>query len=172
MQAYERKLSNRLIQKLNEFYENERSWWHKIVEDRQTFILIRSNHLRVLVHGGLLLMVRMNRAGDIVCKTHEEYLSLRTEKDPYAILEEDRTQPFKTVQGLRGFEEHYSKIKRRIRRFVGNERHVCQELSLRMNRIVDKEVGLVKEAVGETTSKSAQAVLEIGVKSFLLTNRV
>lgn len=142
MKAYSKSLNSEFIKQLNTLYSDKNSWWRKIVDDDQVFILVRNNHLRVLVHGGLLMQVEM-RYGKFVCKTHEEFLSLRTEKDPDVTLKEDKTDPFKCVQGLNGFVKHYSKIKRRISKFVPEERKGCHKVSLNIDRMIDKETGLV-----------------------------
>ena len=85
---FKRHLRQSLIDKLNNLYENKDSWWHKIVEDKDAIILIRNNRLHVLVNGGLLLQISMGTNGNLVCKIHEEFLSLRSEKDPYIDITE------------------------------------------------------------------------------------
>jgi len=161
MRAYNKNLNSEFIKQLNTLYRNKKSWWRKIVDDDQVFILVRNNHLRVLVHGGLLMQVEM-RYGKFVCKTHEEFLSLRTEKDPYVTLKEDKTDPFKCVQGLNGFVKHYSKIKRRISKFALEERKGCHKVSLNIDRMIDKETGLVLKN-DEKDRKAAQFVDLAGI---------
>ncbi len=141
MKAYNHKLTGNMIKKMNDLYEDENSWWHKIVEDDEVFIRIRKNELRVMIHGGLLLLVTM-KAGKIVCKINEEYLFLKSDRDPYIVLEESgRTAKY--VKGLEEFVRHYSKIKRRIKSLIGKERQVSHALSLNIKQMVDREVGLV-----------------------------
>jgi hypothetical protein len=161
MKAYDKKLNNEFIRRLNDLYEDKDSWWRKIVDDEKVFILVRSNHLRVLAHGGLLLLVEF-KDGDFVCKTHEEFLSLRTEKDPYVVLSQDKTEPPKRVEGLKDFVKHYSKIKRRMSLFVSEERQGCHKVSLNIDRIIDKETGLVLRNKAEDR-KSAQFVDLAGI---------
>jgi len=48
------------IGELNRLYEDKNSWWRKMTDDEDAFILIRNNRVHVLVNGGLLLQVRMD----------------------------------------------------------------------------------------------------------------
>lgn len=145
MKAYSKKLRPELISRLNALYKETGSWWRTIVDDDQVFILTRDNHLRVLVHGGLLLLIAMDRRGKIVCKTHEEFLHLRSAQNPYVTITENNTEPSRRVEGLSDFVKHYEKIKRRIKFFVGKERQVCHAMSLNIQEVIDKEAGLVLE---------------------------
>jgi len=158
MKAYKKSLKPELISKLNELYRIKGSWWQTIVDDDQVFILVRDNHLRVQVHGGLLLMITIDSRGRLICKTHEEYLSLRSGSDPYVTISESHTSPPKRVEGLTEFITHYSKIKRRIKQFVGNERQYCHSISLNITETVDKEVGLVLTKDEDGDRKKAQFV--------------
>jgi len=128
MKAYKKKLKPELISKLNELYGQKGSWWQTIVDDDQVFILVRDNHLRVLIHGGLLLMITIDSKGKLICKTHEEYLNLRSGADPYVTISESQTSPPKRVEGLKDFAKRYNKIKRRIKNFVGDERRYCHSI--------------------------------------------
>jgi len=156
--AYRKKLEPQLIDCLNDLYEGKGSWWQTIVDDDQVFILVRDNHLRVLVHGGLLLMITIDSTGKIVCKTHEEYLSLRSEADPYVTISESQTAPPKRIEGLADFVRHYAQIKRRIKLFSGAERQQCQTMSRNIKEIVEKEVGLVLEKSKTNNQNKAQFV--------------
>lgn len=156
MKAYVKKLKPELIKCLNDLYEEKGSWWQTIVDDDQVFILIRENELHALVHGGLILKITIDNSGKIVCKIHEEYLSLRSDADPYVTISEDRTAPPKRVEGLADFVQHYDKIKRRMKLFVSNERQYCHSMSLNIKEIVEKEVGLVLEKSEAITQNKAQ----------------
>jgi len=151
-------LSPTLINCLNDLYEENGSWWQTIVDDDQVFILVRENELHALVHGGLLLKITSDSNGKIVCKTHEEYLSLRSEADPYVTISENSTAQPKRVEGLADFAQHYSKIKHRIKLFVGTERQYCHSMSLNIKDIVEREVGLVIEKNEKITQNKAQFV--------------
>lgn len=144
MKAYDHSLTKNMIHEINALYENENSWWHKIIEDNEVFIRIRKNELRVMVHGGLLLLVTI-KAGKIVCKINEEFLFLKSDKDPYVVLEENARTTIKYVKGLEEFVRYYLKIKRRMRLLIGKERQVSHALSLNVKQMVDREVGLVDE---------------------------
>lgn len=155
MKAYSKKLKPELIKGLNDLYEQKGSWWQTVVDDDQVFILVRDNQLRVLAHGGLLLMIAIDNNGSIVCKTHEEYLNLRSDADPYVAISEKSTEPPKRVEGLENFVKHYNKIKHRIKRFIGNERQYCHSMSLNIKEIIEKEVGLVLDKnVGDFRKKA------------------
>ena len=157
MKAYEKTLKREMINCLNDLYEEKGSWWQTIVDDDKVFILVRGNHLRVLVHGGLLSMITIS-TGKIVCKTHEEYLNLRSEADPYVTISENKTGKPKRVEGLKDFVKHYNKIKRRIKQFVDKERQYCHTMSLNIKEIVEKEVGLVLEKNEAVAKNKAQFV--------------
>jgi hypothetical protein len=158
MKAYRKALTKELIDHLNNLYEETGSWWQKIVDDDQVFILVRENELHVLVNGGLLLKITIDNNGKIVCKTHEEFLSLRSEADPYVTISENSTAPPKRVEGLAEFVKHYDQIKRRIKLFVGNERQDCHTMSLNIKEIVEREVGLVLEKSEMADRNKAQFV--------------
>lgn len=157
MKAYRKALTKELIDHLNNLYEETGTWWQKIVDDNQVFILVRENELHVLVNGGLLLKITISN-GKIICKTHEEFLSLRSEADPYVTISENGTAPPKRVEGLAEFVEHYEQIKRRIKLFVGNERQDCHTMSLNIKEIVEREVGLVLEKSETANRNKAQFV--------------
>jgi hypothetical protein len=158
MKAYRKTLRPELIKCLNDLYEEKGSWWQTIVDDDQVFILVRENELHALVHGALLLKITIDSNRKIVCKTHEEYLNLRSEADPYVTISENRTAPPKRVEGLGDFVQHYGKIKRRIKLFVGDERQYCHSMSLNIKEIVEKEYGLVLEKNEMVTQDKAQFV--------------
>jgi hypothetical protein len=160
---FRRLLRQSMIDTLNQLYENKNSWWYKIVEDKDAIILIRNNRLHVLVNGGLLLQISMGTGGNLVCKIHEEFLSLRSEKDPYIDITEKETAPPKRVEGLRGLEKHYRKVKQRIKIFAGSEKKAVQNIALRIRQIIDLEVGLEGEKKEDTTRKGAQRVDMTGI---------
>ncbi len=103
---FKRVLRNNFIDELNRLYDIKGSWWQKMADDEDAFILIRNNRVHVLVNGGLLLQVRMAVRNKMICETHEEFLSLRSEKDPYVKLNKDSTEPIQRVQGLSDLSEH------------------------------------------------------------------
>ena len=134
-----------------------------MADDDNAFILIRNNRVHVLVNGGLLLQIRMSRENKMICETHEEFLSLRSEKNPYVKLDKDSTEPIQRLQGLNGLSEHYSKIKRRIKLFTGKEKQVVQQLSLKFQQIIDLEVGLEGDIKEGASRKGAQRVDMAGI---------
>lgn len=158
MKAYRKTLRPELIKCLNDLYEEKESWWQTIVDDAQVFILVRENELHALVYGGLLLKITIDSNGKIVCKTHEEYLSLRSDADPYVTVSENRTEPPKRVEGLADFVQHYGKIKHRVKHFIGDERQSCHSMSLNIKEIVEKEYGLVLEKNEAVIHDKAQFV--------------
>jgi hypothetical protein len=157
-----RVLNQKFITELNRLHGDEHSWWHKMVEDDDVFILIRKNRVHVLVNGGLLLQVEYPR-GKLVCKTHEEFLSLRSKDNSYVTLHEDKTSQGTRIQGLKGLEEHYDKVKRRIKRFTGREKQVVQNLGLCIEEVIDLEVGLEGEKKKGASRKGAQRIDMAGI---------
>jgi len=89
---------------------------------------------------------------------HEDYLSLRSEKNPYVTLEEMSTAPIKRVEGLKGFVKHYAKIKRRINIFTGKERQAVQYLANNIHQIVDIEIGFEGELKENASKKSVPRI--------------
>jgi len=161
--GFRRALKNNIVDELNQLYDDKGSWWRKMADDKDTFILIRNNRVHVLVNGGLLLQIRMDARNKMVCETHEEFLSLRSEKNPYVKLDQDSTEPIRRVQGLNGLSEHYPKVKRRIKLFTGKEKQVVQQLALKLKQIIDLEVGLEGDIKEGATRKGAQRVDMAGV---------
>ena len=159
---FRRVLKQKFIDELNNLYEDRNSWWRKIADDDEVFILIRNNRLHVLANGGLLLQVEHTR-GSITCKTHEEFLSLRSENNPYVVLEEDQTSPIQRVQGLSGLANHYQKVKRRIKLFTGREKQVVQDLGLGITQIIDLEVGLAGRKRRNATRRGARRIDMAGI---------
>ena len=160
---FKRILRKNFIDELNRLYKDENSWWRKMANDKDTFILIRNNRVHVLVNGGLLLQIRMDTRNKMICETHEEFLSLRSEKNPYVKLDKDSTEPIQRVQGLKGLSEHYSKVKRRIKLFTGKEKQVVQQLALKFQKIIDLEVGLEGDMKEGASRKGAQRVDMAGI---------
>ena len=161
--AFKRVLKQNLINKLNELHDDENSWWHKMVEDDSVFILIRNNRLHVLANGGLLLQVSMDYNNKLVCKTHEEFLSLRSENNPYVVLSEDKTLDINRVEGLKDLAKHYSKVKHRIKHFTGREKRVVQDFALDIKQIIDLEIGLEGEKKETALKKGAQRIDMAGI---------
>jgi hypothetical protein len=153
-----RTLSPSFIAALNDLYAREKSWWRTIVDDKDIFILIRNNEVRVQVNGGLFLQVNQGVQNNIICKVHEDYLSLRSEKNPYVVLEEMSSGPIQRVEGLNGFVKHYAKIKRRINIFTGKERKAVQYLANNIPRIVDIEIGFEGELKENASKKSVPRI--------------
>jgi len=153
-----RSLTPKFVETLNNLYSNEKSWWRKIVDDKDVFILIRNNEIRVQANGGLLLQVNQNSKGNIICKTHEEFLSLRSEKKPYIVLEETTSGPIQRVEGLVGLVKHYTKIKNRINIFTGKERQAVQYLANNVLQIIDIEIGFEGELKQDARKKSVPRI--------------
>lgn len=151
---FTRTLRPSFITSLNKLYDSEKSWWRTIVDDKDIFILIRNNEVRVQASGGLLLQINQDSQNNLICRMHEEYLSLRSEKNPYVTLEEMSTAPIKRVEGLKGFVKHYAKIKRRINIFTGKERQAVQYLANNIHQIVDIEIGFEGELKENASKKS------------------
>ena len=155
---FTRTLSPKFIGSLNDLYTNKKSWWRKIADDKDIFILIRNNELRVQANGGLLLQINQDLQSNIVCKIHEDFLSLRSEKNPYVVLEETSCGPIQRVEGLNGFAKHYSKIKRRINIFTGKERQAVQYIANNVPQIIDIEIGFEGELKQNARKKSVPRI--------------
>jgi len=140
-----RSLDPHFISTLNTLYTDSNSWWRKIVDDKEVFILIRKNEVRVQAHGGLLLEIKQNAQKKLICSTHEEYLSLRSEKDPYVTLDKTSTASPRRVEGLLDFVKYYSKVKLRVKTFTGDERRAVQQMANKNLQIVDLEIGFEGE---------------------------
>ena len=153
-----RQLKQGFIKELNRLHADEKSWWHKMVEDDEAFILIRENRIHVLVNGGLLLQVKMDAHGSLKCQVHEDFLSLRSQKNRYIQLTENEPPQIERVKGLKGLAEHYEQIKRRIKLFSEKEKKVVQDIGANNKQIVDLEVGLEGELKPEAARKGAQRV--------------
>ena len=131
---FKRKLKERFVESLNHLYQDQNSWWRKIVDDDDVFILIRNNRLHVLANGGLLLEITMDSSGKLTCRTHEEFLSLRSGGNPYTVLTDDETTTPKRVEGLKGLAKHYELVKRRIKLFTGKEKQAVQDIRTNSQR--------------------------------------
>lgn len=153
-----RSLSPKFIAALNDLYANEKSWWRKIVDDKDIFILIRNNEVRVQANGGLLLQINQDAQNKIKYRIHEDFLSLRSPKNPYVVLEETTSGPIQRVEGLIGFAKHYSQIKRRINIFTGEERQAVQYLANNVPQIVDIEIGFEGELKQNARKKSVPRI--------------
>lgn len=155
---FSRTLHPQFVTALNELYTDPNSWWRKIVDDKEIFILTRNNEVRVQVNGGLLLQIGQNVQNKLVCKIHEDYLSLRSEKAPYVTLDETSTAPIQRVEGLQGLVKHYSKVKRRISIFTGKERQAVQYLANNIVQVIDLEVGFEGELKEDARKKSVPRI--------------
>jgi len=155
---FTRSLNPKFINALNDLYSDEKSWWRKIADDTDVFILIRNNEIRVQANGGLLLQINQDLQGNIICKIHEDFLSLRSEKNPYVVLEETTSGPIQRVEGLNGFVKHYQKIKRRINIFTGKERQAVQYLANNVPQIIDIEIGFEGELKQNASKKSVPRI--------------
>jgi hypothetical protein len=152
-----RHLNKEFIDELNRLYEDEKSWWHKMVEDEKAFILIRENRIHIMVNGGTLLQVGMDVQG-VNCRTHTDFLSLPSEGDTYIKLTDTKTRDIERVKGLIGLVDHYRKVKNRVKIFTGEEKKVVQDIGTNHKQIIDLEVGLEGELKPEASRKGAQRV--------------
>ena len=159
---FKRHLKSSFIDELNRLYEDKNSWWHKIADDKETFILIRKNRIHALVNGGLLMQIGFV-AGKIDCKIHEDFLSLRNTNNPYVTMDEHSTAPIQRVEGLKGLSKHYTKVKRRIKIFTGKEKQAVQGLGLNVTQIIDMEIGLEGDKKEGSSRKGAQRVDMAGI---------
>ena len=155
---FKRTINQNLLDYLNDLYENDNSWWRQIVDDDDVFILIRNNRLHVLVNGGLLLEITMDSSGKLTCRTHEEFLSLRSGGNPYTVLTDDETTTPKRVEGLKGLAKHYDLVKRRIKLFTGKEKQAVQDVVLKHKQFIDVEIGLEGDKKEDAHRKGAQRV--------------
>lgn len=152
MEAYERHLSEKFIKRLNALYQDKDSWWHKLADDKDVFVLIRSNRLHAMVHGGLLLKVSMRR-DEISCGINKEFLFLRSGKDSYAELDDEKDISIDYVKNRKDFVTHYPRIKRRIEWITGEERKASHRLALRIRNVIDREIGFGDESEGKGVKK-------------------
>ena len=155
---FTRTLKPAFIKALNELYTDKNSWWRTIADDKDVFILIRNNEIRVQVNGGLLLQVNQDVQSNLICKMHEDFLSLRSANAPYVTLGETATAPIKRVEGLKGLVDHYSKVKRRIKIFTGRERQIVQHLANNKKQVVDIEIGFEGELKEGAKKKSVPRI--------------
>jgi hypothetical protein len=96
--------------------------------------------------------------GNIICKIHEDFLSLRSDKNPYVILEDTTSGTMQRVEGLNGFAIHYQKIKRRINIFTGKERQAIQYLANNIPHVIDIEIGFEGELKQDAKKKSVPRI--------------
>jgi len=141
-------LAPSFIEALNSLYNSEESWWRKIADDKDVFVLIRKNEMRVQANGGLLLHIRQDQQQKLICKTRGDFISLPSKEKPSVILEEDSTidedsniPSVGRVKGLKGLATHYNAIKPRIRLFTRKEKKAVQYLANNIKNVVDIEVG-------------------------------
>ena len=161
--VFKRVLRQNFIDELNRLYNVKESWWQKMANDKDVFILIRNHRVHVLVNGGLLLLIRMEAQGKMICEAHEDFLSLRSENSAYVKLDENSTAPIKRVEGLKGLSKNYQKVKRRIKIFTGKEKQAVQHFSMNIPQIIDLEVGLEGDRKEGALKKGAQRVDMAGI---------
>jgi len=159
---FKRVLRPNFIDELNRLYDVKNSWWRKMANDKDAFILIRNNRVHVLVNGGLLMQIEFVR-GRINCKIHEDFLSLRNTDNPYVTMSENTIAPIQRVEGLKDLSKHYSKVKRRIKIFTGKEKQAVQDLGLKVTQIIDMEIGLEGDKKEGASKKGAQRVDMAGI---------
>jgi len=159
---FKRVLRPNFIDELNRLYDVKNSWWRKMANDKDAFILIRNNRVHVLVNGGLLMQIEFIR-GRINCKIHEDFLSLRNTDNPYVTMGENTIAPIQRVEGLKDLSKHYSKVKRRIKIFTGKEKQAVQDLGLNVTQIIDMEIGLEGDKKEGASKKGAQRVDMAGI---------
>ena len=155
---FARTLKPGFINALNELYADRNSWWRTIADDNDIFVLIRNNELRVQASGGLLIHISQDAQSNITCKMHEDFLSLRSEINPYVTLDESTTTPIKRIEGLKGLAKHYPKVKRRIAIFTGKERQAVQYLANNVKQVVDIEIGFEGELKEDARKKSVPRI--------------
>jgi hypothetical protein len=149
LKAYQRTISSNLITKLNELYKDKKSWWYKIIEDKDVFILIRKDEIHAMVHGGLLLKIYLNSAGQFVCKINEEFTFLKSTRDGYVDLAQGQNISRSYIDSIEEFVEKFSRIKQRIRFLMSKEIQSAHTISQNNKSVIDREIGLVERLNGK-----------------------
>jgi hypothetical protein len=143
LKAYQRTVSKNLITKLNQLYKDKKSWWYKIIEDKDVFVLIRKDEIHAMVHGGLLLKINLNSAGQFVCKINEEFTFLKSTSDGYVDLAQGQNIRRSYIDSVEEFVDKFLRIKQRIRFLMGKEIQSAHIISQNNRSVIDREIGLV-----------------------------
>ena len=160
--AFHRDLPRRLIERLNELYQDPDSWWHRLVDyrdkdskaDHQPFFAVRNGYLSVYTNGGSLLKIKLSR-GNVSCQIHEEYVIQRREANPYVRLDSDAEHRIRTIRTPEELVDRYESVRSRIGLFMGEERQGVCGIACRVPCVID-----IEATAGPAASESRLTDLE------------
>ena len=68
------------INALNQLYNDENSFWHKMIMDKELFVAIRDNYINVYYNGQCICLLKYSNKGSVLGKTHGKYLGIDENK--------------------------------------------------------------------------------------------
>lgn len=151
MAIFKRGISNKnFIESLNNLYSDKKSFWHKIVNDKELFIGIRDEYLNVYYNGQSLCLLTYNK-GIVEGKTHKKYMGLDEGgyiKSRNGLIIEQKA----TISNL----SEISIIKSNIRSgYIGKEKvESYREVIDHSKHVIDVEITFVHELVSNPHKKS------------------
>ncbi|MFP4477449.1 MAG: hypothetical protein ACLFOY_17935 [Desulfatibacillaceae bacterium] len=131
-------LSPELVRALNAEYERPGSWWTRVADDPQAFLIFRRGAVFVLLFGRLLLQVRW-RNREVECLLHEDFLAWPKKGGRYAAVGGTGIVSGGMIAGMDGFAAEYNRIRQRAARLCGLERKVADSIAARLGCVVDRE---------------------------------
>jgi hypothetical protein len=134
---YERRLSREFIHHLNALHDDKESWWHMIIEDDQSFILIRNDRVRILVYGYPLVELKWTFGDLRINYVHVSFRG-RLASQPY-LADVNRSTQTKN-EFLQSIVKDYDETKRTVELFATYEKQVAHSLALRNGQFLDQQV--------------------------------
>jgi hypothetical protein len=139
--AFDREVSDEMINALNKKYEDENEWWRKLADHDDTLIAIRQKYLNVYCNGCNVAKVEYKN-NKLKASIHYKYLLKNNIKNPYI---EQKNDGFEIgnhadffITSLRDFDD----IKSSTKAYGGIEKIGVHQIIRANPNIVDTEIAL------------------------------
>ena len=163
---FKRHLEQPFIETLNKLHDDQNSWWHALVRDKQVFIGIRSNGINAYAGGTSIARIEW-RNRRLQLRVNRKFLVLpkpASGDDSYADLLASARTPVEavTVNDALQYVEHLSAKKDAARRLTGDERAGATDVAASCACVLDVEAAF--DSVVEANS-SDELVGSVGAST-------
>lgn len=140
MSVFSRGITNQsFITALNKMYNDEKSFWNKMINDKDLFIAIRDNYINVYFRGNSICKLSFN-GSDIVGETHYKYLLQPNLKKEYEKSTNGEFSLENTSKYFITSLNDLSAIKKSSLAYSGEEKTGVHSISIKEKNVIDVEI--------------------------------
>src|ERR1035437_2567349 len=140
MNKFKRGITNQaFINALNKLYNDENSFWHKMVNDKELFIAIRKDKINVYHNGNSICELHFENS-KIIGKTHYKYLLRPNLKDCYLKSIDGNFSLDSPMKKFINSLDDYPLIKKSSLAYSGEEKTGVHSISIKEKNVIDVEI--------------------------------